>query len=97
MYARTLVIQIQPNKLDEAVQLFQESVVPFAQQEQGFVSIMLLTDPSTGIGMSVSLWESEAALKANEASGYFQAQLAKFASLFTAPPVRAVYEVSVHA
>jgi len=96
MYARMLIIQVQLDKLDEAVQLFQESVVPFARQQSGFVSIMLLTDPSNGQGVSVSIWESEADLKANEASGYFQEQLARFSSLFVVPPVRTIYEVSVH-
>ena len=56
---------------------------------------MLLTDRSTGKGVTVGLWETEADLKANEASGYLQEQTAKFAGVFAAPPVREEYEVSV--
>ena len=56
---------------------------------------MLLTNRSTGKGISVGLWETEADLKANEASGYLQEQTAKFADLSTAKPEREEYEVSV--
>jgi hypothetical protein len=36
-------------------------------------------------------------MQASEASGYYQEQIAKFAPLLTAPPVREMYEVSVSA
>ena len=96
MYARTVTIQIQLDKHDEAVSIFQNSVIPAAKQQKGFISVMLLTDPTTGKGMSVSVWESEADLKATEASSYFQEQLAKFGGVFAGTPVRHAYEVSVH-
>ena len=97
MYARVTIVQIQPDKADEAARIFRDSVVPAARQQSGFKSIMLLTDPNTGKGMSVSVWETEADLKANEASGFYQEQVAKFGRLITAPPVRETYEVGVQA
>ena len=97
MYARIVIVQLQPGKTDEAIRIFQDSVVPVAKQQKGFKSIWLLTDPSTGKGISVGFWETEADMKANEASGYFQEQLAKFGGVFAAPPVREAYEVSVQA
>ena len=93
MYSRIVTVQVNPDKTDEAVAIFQDSVIPAAKKQKGFISLMMLIDRSSGKGMSVGVWESEADLKANEASGYFQEQLAKFGSLFTAPPVRDVYEV----
>ena len=96
MYARIVTVQVQPDKLEEAISIFQNSVLPAAKQQKGFISLMLLTDRSTGKGVSVGMWETEADLKANEASGYFQEQLAKFGGVFAAPPVRDAYEVSVH-
>ena len=97
MHARVVTVQIQPGKTEEAIRIFRESVVPAAKQQKGFKSIMLLTDPNTGKGVSVGLWESEADLMASETSGYFREQLGKFGGLFLAPPVREVYEVSVQA
>ncbi len=96
MYARIVIVQFQPDKLDQAISIFRDSVIPAAKQQKGFISLTLLTDHSTGKGLSVGLWETEADLKANEANGYFKEQLAKVGSLFAAPPVREAYEVSVH-
>ena len=96
MYARIVIVQIQPGKMDEAIRIFQESVIPAAKQQKGFQSLTLLTDRSMNKGMSVGFWETEADMKANEASGYFQEQLAKFGGVFAAAPVREAYEVSVH-
>jgi heme-degrading monooxygenase HmoA len=95
MYARVVTVQVQPDKSEEAIAIFQNSV-PAAKQQKGFISLMLLTDRSTGKGVTVGLWETDADLKANEASGYLQEQTAKFAGVFAAPPVQEVYEVSVH-
>ncbi len=95
MYARIFAVQVLPGKAEEAITIFQNSVIPAAKQQKGFISLMLLTDRSTGKGMTVGLWETEADLKANEASGYLQEQTAKLGDVFAAPPVEEVYEVSV--
>jgi heme-degrading monooxygenase HmoA len=97
MYARIATVQIQPGKLDEAIRIFRDSVVPAARQQKGFKSIVLLTDRNTGKGISIGTWETEADMIANEASGYLQEQFAKFSSVFAAPPVREHFEVSVQA
>lgn len=98
MYARIVTIQIHPDKLGEAVSIFQNSIIPAAKQQKGFISLMLLTDRNrdTGRAISVGLWETEADLIANEASGYLQEQFAKCEGVFAAPPVHEVYEVTVH-
>ena len=95
MHARAVTVQIQPGKTDEAVGIYQDSVVPAAKQQRGFKGAFLLTDPDTGKGLSVTLWETEADMTAGEASGYYQQQIGKFGAVFGAPPVREHYEVSV--
>jgi heme-degrading monooxygenase HmoA len=45
--------------------------------------------------MSVTMWESEAAMERSEDSGYLKEQLAKFGSLFAEPPRAEHYEVRV--
>ncbi len=97
MYARVVVIQVKPGVLQEAIQTFQESVVPAARSQRGFKNVYLLTDSHTNKATSVSLWESEADLQASEASGYYQEQIAKFGALMLAPPARELLEVSVQA
>ena len=97
MYARVTIVQIQPGKIDEAIRIYRDSVVPAAKQQKGYKGIYLLTDRNTGKGISVALWQTEADMTAGESSGYFQQQLAKFKDIFGAPPVRERYEVSVQA
>ena len=97
MNARVTFVQIVPGKLDEAVDLYRDSVLPAARQQKGFKGLYLLTltDRSAGKGISITLWETEADMIAGENSGYYQQQLAKFKDVFGAPPVREAYEVSV--
>jgi len=95
MHARVVTAQIQPGKMEEAVGIYRDSVVPAAKQQKGFKGALLLTDPNTGKGISIALWETEADMQAGEASGYFQEQIAKFAAVFAAPPVTEHYEVSL--
>lgn len=94
MHARVVHVQVQVGKVDEATKIFRDSVIPAAKQQKGFRSATMLVDAASGKGMAVTLWETEGDLKAGEASGYYQEQLAKFAPIFTAPPTREVFEVA---
>ena len=94
MHAKIVTFQIQPGKSDEAVRLFKEYVIPAAKQQKGFKARLLLTEPGTGKGISVGLWESEEDIKASESGGYYQGWLSKFADVFALPPSRELYEVS---
>ncbi|HLE29970.1 MAG TPA: antibiotic biosynthesis monooxygenase [Anaerolineales bacterium] len=95
MHARVVTVQVQPGKIEETIRIYRDSVVPAAKEQKGFKGALLLTDPNTGKGVSVTLWETEADLKAGEASGYYQEQIAKFGAVFAAPPAREAYEVSL--
>lgn len=95
MHARVVTVQIQPDKTDEAISIYRDSVVPAGKQQKGFKGALLLADPNTGKAISVTLWETEADMKAGETSGYYQEQIAKFAGVFARPPVREHYDVSV--
>ena len=98
MYARVTTVQVSPDKVNEAIRLWRDSVMPAAKQQKGFKSGRLLVDRKTGRAVSVGLWETEADTQATgEGSAYMQEQLAKFASLFTAPPVIEHYEVAAEA
>ena len=88
MYARVTTAYIKPEKVDEAVRVWQESVMPAAANQPGFRRGHLMVDRETGLGMSIGLWESENHANATgEGSDYLQKQLEKFAHMFSAPPV----------
>ena len=75
MYARTFSATFQPPKLDEVVRAVQALIVPVAKV-QGFVDLVLLLDPATGNGMSVSMWAGAADRAASETNDFLRSQLA---------------------
>ncbi len=97
MIARVTTVQVSLDKVAEAANIFQNSVLPAAKAQQGFRTGYMLTDTASGKGMSVTIWDSLADLQASEASGFYQEQVAKFAPMLTAPPTREVYEVGASA
>jgi heme-degrading monooxygenase HmoA len=97
MYARITQVQTQPDKMDEAVSIYRDSVVAALKVQKGYRASYMLSDRATGKGMAVTIWESLEDMQASESSGFYNEQLGKFAPLLTAPPVREVYEVSVQA
>lgn len=94
MYARVTFVQFLPDKIDEAIGIYQDSYLPDAKQQKGNEGGYLLIDRETGKGISISLWASQADMTAGETSGHHQQQLAKFKPFFSAAPVRELYEVS---
>jgi quinol monooxygenase YgiN len=94
MKARVVTVQIKPDKLDEAVSIFRDSVVPAASKYTGCHRIILATDRASGKGVSISVWD-EQELLSSEASGYLQEQIAKFAGVLAAPPVRELYDLRI--
>jgi heme-degrading monooxygenase HmoA len=95
MHARVVSMEILPMDIEEAIRIYQDLVVPAAKEERGFRGALLLTDPYTGEGASISLWESEDDLHASEASGFYHRKLDQLDALFISTPVRKHYEVSV--
>lgn len=95
MNARVVTAQFQPGKVEDAIQVFRESVLPFTRQQPGVRDLLVLADRDTDRCVVVALWESEEAMIASETSGYFQQQLAKFGGILAAPVLRQTYEVIV--
>ena len=95
MNARVVTALFQPGKIDEGARYFCDTVVTRAKQHAGFKGALMLTDPNTRKMVAVTLWETEAALKATETS--FQESAAQLAQTLAGPPTQERYEVSVQA
>ena len=102
MYVRVTTLQWQIGKkvetMDEAIHIDRESIVPVSKQQPGFKGFLTLVDRRGGKLVLLTLWETEAALKAGEISGYYREQIAKFAplsQLYVTPPYREVYELII--
>ena len=94
MVARVTAVHVNPEDIDESVRLFDESVVPAAEQEDGFMGALLLVR-SDGTALAIDLCDTLEHAQANERSGFYQSQIAKFAGKITGRPTREMYEVKV--
>jgi heme-degrading monooxygenase HmoA len=104
MYARVTVLEWKEGQeregVEETIHILRESVLPEARKQHGFKDFLVLRDQAAGSILVITLWETQADLEANEASGYYHKQLEKLTSLFpfyATLPYRHVYEVVVHA
>src|SRR2546422_11063029 len=80
MHGRVTKFEGSPDHLDAAIKLVKETVIPSAKKLAGFKGGYWLVDRASGKGFSVTLFESEAALKASEDAA---AQLRAHASSLT--------------
>ena len=95
MHVRAATIQFQSGKTQEAIDIFNNSVVPAQKTQKGYQGSYLMTDAGSGKCLSISVWETEADMLAGESSGgYYQQQLAKLASVIAGNPALEHYELS---
>lgn len=94
MVARVTRVHVNPEDVDESVRLFDESVVPAAEQEEGFMGALLLVRPD-GETLAIDLCDTLEHMQDNERSGFYQTQVAKFADKVVGHPTRAFFDVRV--
>jgi len=95
VFARVVSVRIRHGSADEVARVYRERVVPAARAQPGFKGAILLTSPGTDKVVSVTFWESQAALEAGETSGYLVTQFARLAAYASGSPVREAFEVKV--
>jgi len=92
MHARITYSQlVSTEKVDEALTIWKEKVGPTLKQTKGFKGAYLIGDRSTGKGVTITLWDSEADLNATDST--MPQTLALFAGLFAAQPDQESMEV----
>jgi len=96
MFARMTILHVNPERIDEGIKIYRNSVVPEAKKQNGFRGTCLLVDRATGKSIAVTFWRTEKDAIANEENLYYQAQLVKFLKLMAGPMIREGYEVSFH-
>ena len=95
MFVRLTRVQIRVERIEQALKIYKESIVPTTRTQVGFLGIYLFLNRKTGEAISQSFWRSENDVLASEANHHYQEQLVKVMNTFTAPPVREGYEVEV--
>ena len=79
MYARVANIQFPPEMRAEVVRVAR-GLTPVLRKQRGFNGLQLLTDPNAGEGVIITLWETEDAAKASEASSSYIGQMSMMSS-----------------
>ena len=95
MHARVVIMEMQPIDVEEAVRTYRDRVVPAGREQEGFRGAWMLTDPETGGGLSISLWESADDMLASQESDFHHRELGELEDFLISAPVRKHYEVSV--
>ena len=95
MHARVVNLRVRAVDTKEMVRIYRTSVMPALRPQRGFDGALLLSDPETGIGISITMWETEEDREAGETGDFYKEQIAKFAHLLIETPVRKHYDVSV--
>jgi quinol monooxygenase YgiN len=88
MYARVTTLQISPYRVDEAVGVLKEQVVPTIQQQNGFKGYLMFVDRSTGKSINVTLWDEEADREITGSnSAYYREAIGKVVPLLMDAPL----------
>ena len=94
MHVRAATVQIQSGKMQETINIYNNSVSAMKAQK-GFQGAYLMTDAASGKVLSITIWASEADMLAGESiGGYYQQQVGKFGFVFAGTPTLEHYELS---
>ena len=96
MHARVVRAMIKKGMGEDVIELYRKNVLASSQEQDGFKGATLLTDPSKGRFISITVWDSEPNMRESENSGYLGEQLARIGSSLTGETSIEHYEVSFH-
>jgi heme-degrading monooxygenase HmoA len=96
MVARVTLAEVDTMRmrLDDAIDLYERSVLPALHEQPGYEGAYVLTTPQ-GKAVVLSFWEDDGAAAAGVASGFYAEQVEKFVTFFKSPPGREAYEVVI--
>ncbi len=88
MYARITTTQMSPYRVDEAIGVVREQVIPAAQQQEGFKGYIMLVDRGTGKNIVITLWEQEKDRECSGPnSGYYRDAIGRVVPFLTEAPL----------
>jgi heme-degrading monooxygenase HmoA len=81
-------IHVTPDKVDELIQLWQNSMLPLAQEQKGWKSAQLLVDRKSGKTIIIGMWETEedAVASGRVGGAHYEEQHAILRTLMADPP-----------
>ena len=80
MHARVVEVEVKQGTVDEAISIYETSVVPAVKSVDGYLSGYLLVDRDSNKALSIALFESQEKINASAEGGHLQEQFAKFSA-----------------
>ena len=96
MYARLTNIRYPLGMRTEVVGVA-HGLPPILKEQRGFNGLLVLTDPSVGEGIIVSLWETEADAKEGETNPSYIGQMSMMSSFLSERLAPETYQVDLQA
>jgi heme-degrading monooxygenase HmoA len=94
VYARVVTVRFPVEMRAEVVRVAQ-GLTPVLSKQRGFNGLQLLTDPNAGEGIIITLWETEEAAKASEASSSYIGQMSMMSSFLYGRLTLKTYELNL--
>jgi quinol monooxygenase YgiN len=95
MHARSGTLYPHADHFDHVLQLLHDTVALAAQREPGFSGILIMNNRQAGKIVGITLWESEADMRASWTSEYLQEQVSRVITYLRRPPEFEVYEMEI--
>ncbi len=95
MYVGAIFYDFKADRVDSAVEAWEEHVIPSAKKMEGFIKAELFIDPKTGKGLDIGYWHSkEDAIRFRE-NGLFDLLVKEMTPYLKEEPSRQMYKVMV--
>jgi heme-degrading monooxygenase HmoA len=94
MVARVTLAEVDTVRasLDDAIDVYERSVLPALQEEEGYLGAYVLATPE-GKALVLTFWADEETATAGLESGFYAEQVEKFVTFYRTPPGRELYDV----
>ena len=93
MYSRVISMRIRPGKMDQAIRIFQRSIIPEVKKQHGNLGFFVMENRELNELLVMSHWETERDMLASERNDSVDQQIAKLSTVLGEPPTGATYEL----
>lgn len=86
MYARVTTLHLKVKAMEDAIKIYEESIIPEAKKQSGFKNAFFLVNRNAGKFVAITIWEDIKYALDNQKSGYYQNQIDKFEEYMVVKP-----------
>ncbi len=93
MHANVAKGHLQPDRTEEGIELWRDSLLGELRHHEGFEGMVLMGDRETGENVSITLWETEEHFRAAASDSGHREAFSKIGPLYAGAPEFSNYEV----